>query len=138
MTLATSLPFPPSAPPPARGPAGPVPPSRPVGDPAPGFAAPVPVGGRLYLDGAFGGGANAGLAAGAGTVVLVEPLPQMSDGAGADVRIVPDERSLEVFGGNVGDISRWTPAHREGRRQAPAAARLIGGALSAAGDPLPG
>ncbi|MFE9104056.1 patatin-like phospholipase family protein [Actinomadura geliboluensis] len=106
---------------------------------APGFAAPVPIGRRLYFDGAFGGGSNAGLAAGAGTVVLVEPLPHLSDGTGADVRIVPDERSLEVFGRNVGDFSRWTPAYREGRRQAPEAARAIGGALAAAaGDPLPG
>ncbi|TDB89444.1 patatin-like phospholipase family protein, partial [Actinomadura sp. KC216] len=96
---------------------------------APGFAEPVTIGGRRYMDGAFGGGSNAHLAAGAGAVVLVEPLPQMSDGSGADVRIVPDEGAREAFGDDVGDMARWTPAYREGLRQAPAAAALIGSAI---------
>ncbi|WUH97560.1 patatin-like phospholipase family protein [Spirillospora sp. NBC_00431] len=105
---------------------------------APGFAEPVTIGGRRYMDGAFGGGSNAHLArgagdVGAGVVVLVEPLPQMSDGSDADVRIVPDERALEAFGDNVGDMARWAPAYREGLRQAPDAARLIGPAVRAPG-----
>ncbi|MFB4311136.1 patatin-like phospholipase family protein [Actinomadura sp. GTD37] len=102
---------------------------------APGFAEPVTIGGRRYMDGAFGGGSNAGLAEGAGTVVLVEPIAPApvpdADGAGAAVRIVPDGRTLEAFGGNVGDMSRWTPAFREGRRQAPEAAERIAAALPA-------
>ncbi|MEU5991867.1 patatin-like phospholipase family protein [Spirillospora sp. NPDC047418] len=96
---------------------------------APGFAEPVTIGGRRYMDGAFGGRSAPELAEGAGTVVVVEPLAHMSDGAGVDVRIVPDERALEAFGGNVGDMSRWTPVYREGHRQAPAAARLLTAAL---------
>ncbi|MEU8797984.1 patatin-like phospholipase family protein [Spirillospora sp. NPDC048819] len=92
---------------------------------APGFAEPVTIGGRRYMDGAFGGGSNAGLAKGAGAVVLVEPMAHMSDGAGADVRIVPDEGALEAFGENVGDLARWAPVYREGFRQAAEAAARI-------------
>lgn len=92
---------------------------------APGYAEPVTIGGRRYMDGAFGGGSNAGLARSAGTVVLIEPLAHTSDGTAADVRIVPDEGALEAFGENVGDLERWTPAYREGFRQAPQAARRI-------------
>ncbi|XRQ11682.1 patatin-like phospholipase family protein, partial [Actinomadura welshii] len=88
---------------------------------APGYAEPVLIGGRRYLDGAFGGGSNAALAQGAGTVVLVEPLPQAFGGAEADVQIVPDEGALEAFGDDVGDLARWTPAYRAGVRQAAAA-----------------
>ncbi|NVI87038.1 patatin-like phospholipase family protein [Actinomadura sp. BRA 177] len=97
---------------------------------APGFAEPVTIGGRRYMDGAFAGGSNVALAAGAGTVVVIEPFAHMSDGAGPDVRIVPDEGSLEAFGDNVGDMSRWSPVYRAGRRQAPDAARLIGSCVS--------
>ncbi|MGP4026708.1 patatin-like phospholipase family protein [Actinomadura sp. 3N407] len=99
---------------------------------APGFAEPVTIGGRRYMDGAFGGGSNVGLAKGAGAVVLVEPLAHMSGGAGADVRIVPDEGALEAFGENVGDLARWAPVYREGFRQAAEAAERI---RSAAGVP---
>ncbi|TDC73884.1 patatin-like phospholipase family protein [Actinomadura sp. 7K507] len=92
---------------------------------APGFAEPLTIGGRRYMDGAFGGGSNAGLAKGAETVVLIEPLAHMSDGTGADVRIVPDEGALEAFGENVGDLARWAPVYREGIRQAAEAAERI-------------
>ncbi|GAA4224983.1 patatin-like phospholipase family protein [Actinomadura meridiana] len=101
---------------------------------APGFAEPVTVDGRRYIDGAFGGGSNAHLAARAGTVVLVEPMTAMRDaGARADVRIGPDERTLEVFGGTVTDVTGWTPAYREGVRQGPDAARLIASKVGATG-----
>ncbi|TMQ98930.1 patatin-like phospholipase family protein [Actinomadura soli] len=98
---------------------------------APGFAEPVTIGGRRYMDGAYGGGSNAHLAAdaGAGAVVLIEPLPRAPDGSGADIWIVPDERAREAFGDDVGDMARWTPAYRAGLRQAPAAAALIGPAI---------
>ncbi|MFG2085681.1 MULTISPECIES: patatin-like phospholipase family protein [unclassified Spirillospora] len=92
---------------------------------APGFAEPVTIGGRRYMDGAFGGGSNVGLAKGAGAVVLVEPMAHMSGGAEADVRIVPDEGALEAFGENVGDLTRWAPVYREGFRQAAEAAERI-------------
>ncbi|MFB4296112.1 patatin-like phospholipase family protein [Actinomadura sp. NTSP31] len=92
---------------------------------APGHARPVEVGGRLFMDGAFGGGSWPWLARDAGTVVLVEPFAHMSDGSGGDVRIVPDEAALEAFGGDVGDVTRWSRCYRAGVRQAPEAARLI-------------
>ncbi|MBO2460067.1 patatin-like phospholipase family protein [Actinomadura violacea] len=92
---------------------------------APGHARPVEVGGRLYMDGAFGGGSWPWLAQGSGKVVLVEPLAHMSDGAGGDVRIVPDAAALEAFGGDVGDVTRWSQCYAAGLRQAPEAARLV-------------
>ncbi|MFA1541169.1 patatin-like phospholipase family protein [Actinomadura monticuli] len=99
---------------------------------APGYAEPVTIGGRRYMDGAFAGGSNADLAKGVGTVVLVEPFGPMSPGgAEPDVRIVPDERSAEAIGDNVADMSRWTPAYRAGRRQAAEAARRIAAVLPA-------
>ncbi|SNR49745.1 patatin-like phospholipase family protein [Actinomadura mexicana] len=96
---------------------------------APGFAEPVPIGGRRYLDGAFAGWSEAELAQGAGPLVVMEPMPHMRGGAG-DVRIVPDGRALEVFGPSLGDRSRWTPVYREGVRQAPEAAERIAAALA--------
>jgi NTE family protein len=92
---------------------------------APGHARPVEIGGRLYMDGAFGGGSWPWLARDAAKVVVVEPLAHMSDGPGGDVRIVPDAAALESFGGDVGDVTRWTECYRAGVRQAPGAARLI-------------
>lgn len=92
---------------------------------APGHARPVEIGGRLYMDGAFGGGSWPWLARDEAKVVLVEPLAHMSDGAGGDVRIVPDAAALEAFGGDVGDVTRWPECYRAGVRQAPGAARLI-------------
>ncbi|MEV5824478.1 patatin-like phospholipase family protein [Spirillospora sp. NPDC052242] len=92
---------------------------------APGMARPVTIGGRRYMDGAFGGGSNAALAAGAGTVVLVEPVGFGGPGAGADVRLVPDAGSLRAFGGDLGDTGRWGGCFRAGVRQsAGEAARL--------------
>lgn len=96
---------------------------------APGFAEPVTIGGRRYMDGAFAGRPDADLAKDAATLVVIEPLPHMRDGGG-DVRIVPDERALEAFGPNVGDRSRWSPVYREGFRQAPEAAERIAAALA--------
>ncbi|QKG22202.1 patatin-like phospholipase family protein [Actinomadura verrucosospora] len=92
---------------------------------APGHARPVEVAGRLYMDGAFGGGSWPWLAKGAGKVVLVEPFAHLEDGAGGDVRIVPDAAALEAFGGDVGDVARWPQCYRAGLRQAPEAARMI-------------
>ncbi|TYK49353.1 patatin-like phospholipase family protein [Actinomadura decatromicini] len=107
---------------------------------APGYAEPVLIGGRPFMDGAFGGGSNAHLAAGAGRIVLIEPMPRSYGDAGADVQIVPDEAALEAFGGNVGDLTRWASVYREGFRQAADAAerisRVVGGPVGGAvGEP---
>ncbi|NYD46828.1 NTE family protein [Actinomadura luteofluorescens] len=96
---------------------------------APGFAEPVPIGGRRYLDGAFAGWSAAELAQGAGPLVALEPMPHMR--GGETVRILPDARALDAFGENLGDRSRWTPVYREGLRQAPEAAERIAAVLAA-------
>ncbi|MGI5204199.1 patatin-like phospholipase family protein [Spirillospora sp. CA-108201] len=96
---------------------------------APGFAEPVPIGGRRYLDGAFAGWSAAELAEGAGPLVALEPMPHMRGGEA--VRILPDARALDAFGQSLGDRSRWTPVYREGLRQAPEAAERIIAALAA-------
>jgi NTE family protein len=84
---------------------------------APGYAAPITIGGHRYMDSAFGGGSNLHLAAGAGTVILIEPLGSMSPAAPVAVRIVPDEAALEAFGPDVADLTRWTGAYKSGLRQ---------------------
>ena len=101
---------------------------------APGYAEPIVIEGRRYMDGAFGGGSNAHLAAGAGRVVLVEPLGHPAESAGAaDVRIVPDEQAQAVFGASVNDLDRWTPVYREGFRQAADVAELVAPAVTGPG-----
>ncbi|RFU37463.1 patatin-like phospholipase family protein [Actinomadura logoneensis] len=86
---------------------------------APGAVRPVGVDGRDHIDGAFGGGANVHLAAGAGTLILIEPLGAMMPGpdGGADLRVLPDPAALEAFGRDLGDRTRWSPVYREGLRQ---------------------
>ncbi|MEV4257263.1 patatin-like phospholipase family protein [Spirillospora sp. NPDC049652] len=86
---------------------------------APGAVRPVEIDGREYIDGAFGGGSNVHLAAGAGTLVLIEPMGGMMPGpdGGADLRILPDAAALEAFGPDIGDRNRWSPAYQEGLRQ---------------------
>ncbi|MFB4320728.1 patatin-like phospholipase family protein [Actinomadura sp. 21ATH] len=90
---------------------------------APGYAAPVTIGGRRYMDGAFGGGSNAHLAA--GTVVLIEPLAFPGPPVEAAVRVGPDEAALEAFGPDVGDRTRWNEVYEAGLRQSAGAAALI-------------
>jgi NTE family protein len=99
---------------------------------APGYAAPITIGERRYMDGAFGGGSNVHLAGGAGTVILIEPIgrmfPDASDAPDApdasiasddarELRIGPDEAALEACGPDVGDRSRWAGAYKAGLRQ---------------------
>ncbi|MFV2174437.1 hypothetical protein ACFHW2_07915 [Actinomadura sp. LOL_016] len=102
---------------------------------APGLERPVAVGGRRCMDGAFGGGSNVALAAGAGTIVLVEPMSLGAPGTGADVRIAPDAESLRAFGDDPGDMSRWGGCFRASLRQAPEA---VGGSARPCGGDLTG
>ncbi|WP_030175201.1 patatin-like phospholipase family protein [Spirillospora albida] len=91
----------------------------------PGFYPPISIGGRRYMDGGIAGGGNVGLAAGAERIVLVEPVAHLYAWKGdvhVDVRIVPDEESLEVFGPVLGDYTVWGAAYRAGVRQAAEAA----------------
>ncbi|MEU9125821.1 patatin-like phospholipase family protein [Streptomyces sp. NPDC048506] len=95
----------------------------------PGAAPPVAIGGRRYMDGALRSGTNADLAAGARTLVVVEPmahlfprepLNQQLAAVGADtvVTIGPDPASVRAFGSDLGDLAAWEPAYRAGLRQA--------------------
>ncbi|MFC5181373.1 patatin-like phospholipase family protein [Actinomadura harenae] len=87
---------------------------------APGAVRPVEIGGRDYIDGAFGGGSHVHLAEGAGTLILIEPLGHLMPGpdGGAALRVRPDAASVEAYGPDLGDRSRWNAVYREGLRQA--------------------
>ncbi|MHA6761934.1 patatin-like phospholipase family protein [Streptacidiphilus sp. PAMC 29251] len=95
----------------------------------PGAAPPVAIDGRRYMDGALRSGPNADLAAGARTLVVIEPmahlfprepLNQQVAALGADtvVTIGPDPASVRAFGSDPGDLAAWEPAYRAGLRQA--------------------
>ncbi|MDR8410831.1 patatin-like phospholipase family protein [Nonomuraea sp. 3-1Str] len=96
---------------------------------APGTTPPVAVNGHHYLDGAFGGGSHASLAAGAGVLVLVEPLAHLFPAADppgdAVVRIAPDAETIQVFGSDLGEVTSWLPAYEAGVRQGAEAAGRI-------------
>lgn len=96
---------------------------------APGLARPVPIGGRSFMDGAFGGGSNAALAGDARTIVLVEPMSLGTPATGAEVHIRPDAEALRAFGDDLGDMSRWGDCFQAGLRQSPEAATEIRGAV---------
>ncbi len=99
----------------------------------PGVAPPVAVDGRRYMDGALRSGANVDLAAGARTLVVVEPMAHLSPrepldqqvGADTVVTVGPDPASVRAFGSDLGDLAAWEPAYQSGLRQAGA----LGGQL---------
>ncbi|MFP3966091.1 patatin-like phospholipase family protein [Actinomadura fulvescens] len=86
---------------------------------APGYAAPITIGGRRYMDGGLGAGSNVHLADGAGTLILIEPIGHLFPAAPieADVRVTPDPAALEAFGPDLADRSRWAQVHKAGQRQ---------------------
>ncbi|GAA4076629.1 patatin-like phospholipase family protein [Actinomadura miaoliensis] len=95
----------------------------------PGAAPPVAIDGRRYMDGALRSGPNADLAAGARTLVVVEPmahlfprepLDQQLATVGADTvaTISPDPAAVRAFGSDMGDLAAWEPAYQAGLRQA--------------------
>ncbi|MGW4896202.1 patatin-like phospholipase family protein [Kitasatospora sp. NPDC004240] len=90
----------------------------------PGFDPPVAVGGRHYLDGALRAGTNTDLAAGARTVVVVDPLahrhPRPADGS-AHV-LTPGPAVVRLLDADPGDHGSWGEAYREGLEQGAAAA----------------
>ncbi|QMU70084.1 patatin-like phospholipase family protein [Streptacidiphilus sp. P02-A3a] len=104
----------------------------------PGAVPPVGIDGRWYLDGALRSGTNADLAAGARTVVVVEPMAHLFPreplerelaAAGADtaVSIGPDPASVRAFGPDLNDLAAWEPAYRAGLGQAGDLAQDRGG-----------
>ncbi|CUU58265.1 NTE family protein [Parafrankia irregularis] len=95
----------------------------------PGAYPPVTINGRRYVDGALAGGSHPRLAAGAKTIVLVEPFGVDSGDVLVQgtrtIGVVPDDAALAAIGTDVGDHTRWVPAFEAGLRQAPAAAGRI-------------
>jgi NTE family protein len=97
----------------------------------PGVWPPVPIGGRLYIDGGVRSPANADLAAGGRRVVILAPLvrgfgPITGVAAQATelrrhaqvVVVQPDSAALKAIGRNVLDPARRAPAARAGLAQA--------------------
>jgi NTE family protein len=95
----------------------------------PGIYPPIAINGGRYIDGGLRSGTNADLAAGAGVLVVVEPLAHLfpreplsrelaAAGAGAVVTISPDPATLDAFGPDLHDRAAWQPAYRSGVRQA--------------------
>lgn len=108
----------------------------------PGVAPPVTVNGRRYMDGGIGSGTNADIATGADVLVLLEPLAHLfpreplerelaAAGAGTVVTINPDQAALDAFGPDLGDWAAWQPAREAGIRQAATNAERVRAAWSA-------
>ncbi|NGN93232.1 patatin-like phospholipase family protein [Nocardioides sp. KC13] len=102
------------------------------------------IGDRRYIDGGYRRSSeNADLAAGCGRVLVLSPLggrtrhpaawrselaaqvDELRDGGSVVETVLPDEASLEAFGGNMMSPSTRPPAARAGRRQGLRAAEKI-------------
>ncbi len=95
----------------------------------PAAVPPVAIDGRRYMDGALRSGTNADLAAGARTLIVIEPMAHLfpreplneqlaAVGADAVVTIGPDPASVHAFGSDPGDLAAWEPAYQAGLHQA--------------------
>ncbi|MEJ3747923.1 patatin-like phospholipase family protein [Actinomycetes bacterium KLBMP 9797] len=104
----------------------------------PGVWAPVPIGGRRYIDGGMRSIANADLAEGSDRVVVVAPIargggpmPRLSAQVAAlrraarVVTVTPDRGARAAIGRNVLDPARRAPSARAGRAQAASIARAV-------------
>jgi NTE family protein len=113
----------------------------------PGVWPPVPVGGRLWMDGGMRSATNADLAAGHDRIVVVAPIPQgfrhvlpaaarlcaSLAADGAEVALVsPDRASQAAIGRNMLDATRRVPAARAGHAQAAGAAADVAAAWGTA------
>lgn len=109
----------------------------------PGAWPPVPIGGRLYMDGGVASAVNLGVAGDCDTAVVMVPsgvdVPApFGDGpaaeiaafAGASFAVYADDRSLTAFGSNALDPGCRVPSavagREQGRREAGALARFLG------------
>lgn len=101
----------------------------------PGIYPPITINGRRYMDGSLRSATNAGLAAGARTLVVVDPqahlFPRdlhkelMAAGAHTAVTIEPDAASIRAFGPDLNDRTTWEPAYQAGLCQAAEAAERL-------------
>ncbi|MFD0273567.1 patatin-like phospholipase family protein [Kitasatospora sp. NPDC127111] len=89
----------------------------------PGIEPPVAVDGRYYLDGALRAGTNSDLAAGARTVVVVDPFAHRHPSpAGPAHVLAPEPAAVRLLDADPGDRESWDEAYRAGLAQAGAAA----------------
>ncbi|WP_432922806.1 patatin-like phospholipase family protein [Microbispora sp. CA-135349] len=95
----------------------------------PGIYPPITINGRRYMDGSLRSATNAGLAAGARTLVVIDPQAHLFPrellhqelavaGAHTVVTIEPDPESIRAFGSDLNDRTAWEPAYQAGLRQA--------------------
>ncbi|MFF0751857.1 patatin-like phospholipase family protein [Streptomyces sp. NPDC004267] len=102
----------------------------------PGIYPPITLNGRRYMDGSLQSATNAGLAAGARALVVIDPqahlfprelLHQELTAAAAHtaVTVEPDPGSIRTFGPDLNDRTAWAPAYEAGLRQAADAAQQL-------------
>lgn len=95
----------------------------------PGAAPPVAVHGRWYMDGGLRSGTSADLAAGARTLVVIEPLAHLFPreplkqelavaGAHTVVTVAADPASVRAFGSDLFDPAAREASYQAGLRQA--------------------
>ncbi|MET8628861.1 patatin-like phospholipase family protein [Kitasatospora sp. NPDC004669] len=95
----------------------------------PGIYPPITINGRRYMDGSLRSATNAGLAAGARTLVVIDPQAHLFPremlhqelavaAAHTVVTIEPDPASIRAFGSDLSDRTAWEPAYQAGLRQA--------------------
>ncbi|XVQ88849.1 hypothetical protein ACQP2K_15960 [Microbispora siamensis] len=102
----------------------------------PGIYPPITINGRRYMDGSPRSATNAGLAAGARTLVVIDPQAHLFPrdllhqelavaGAHTVVTVEPDPESVRAFGSDLNDRTAWEPAYQAGLRQATDAAEQL-------------
>ncbi|WP_395292311.1 patatin-like phospholipase family protein [Kitasatospora hibisci] len=93
----------------------------------PGVEPPVAVDGRHYFDGALRAGTNIDLAAGARTVVVVDPLAHRHPrpAAGSAHVLAPAAAAVRLLDEDPGDRESWTAAYQAGLDQAGDAAEAL-------------
>ncbi|WP_406193310.1 patatin-like phospholipase family protein [Kitasatospora sp. NBC_01560] len=95
----------------------------------PGIYPPITLNGRRYMDGSLRSATNARLAAGARTLVVIDPQAHLFPrellhqelavaAAHTVVTVEPDPASIRAFGPNLNDRTAWEPAYGAGLRQA--------------------
>lgn len=101
----------------------------------PGIFPPIPIDGDYYIDGGMHSPINAGLAAGAEVILIVEPLAGLFPHAPSDSQlgsatvlfVVPDEQAKADIGSDVFAREALRPAYDAGWRQAAEVATRLRG-----------
>ena len=102
----------------------------------PGIYPPITINGRRYMDGSLRSATNAALAAGARTLVVIDPQAHLCPrellqpelvvaAAHTVVTIEPDPASIRAFGSDLSDRMAWEPAYQAGLHQATDAAEQL-------------